>query len=225
MGNTYSHAIEEINQIGKDVTKEINKCWLSDDECELTLMKPEKPNLEKSFFGDDWTKELSHKEKMLVISLFHDFFNQGLQEKETLKILEVNSGQTPISQIAKGTYLNKDKITIIASDLYGSDKIIKESADESVKNNEDIYAVISFKPPPNLKNGPDLASVSELNKKPGTKFFICYGEMGGGEGSTNFWDFMKLWKWKLIKCITIHSFIDMFTSKKCWKCFYIFKKD
>lgn len=218
MGNTASSLIEHITESGVDVTK-IIKEWYNEDETEVgDFPEPDIPdNKKEAFFGQDWTYELTPKE----FSIIKYEFNNLVKNIDNPLIVEVNSGLKPISK-----EIFSD-VKIITSDLFGQDEILQKTAHETVNDiHEDIDIVISFKPPPNLVCGPELASAYEFVKKEQskTKYFVCYGEMGGGEGSNDFWPWMKEMGWELEKCLTIHCFIDMFSGKKCWKTLNIFKK-
>ena len=197
------------------------------------LTNPTVPETQSdAYFGADWADntrhsgELSYRERFTMMNCLRNLFATLLQEKGTLTVAEVNAGSKSAAQATKDAFPELlSEMNVIASDLFSTTEgIAKEPAHETVENCEEtIDVVVSFKAPPNKVFGPELAATHARIAKGGSFHLVVYGEMGAGEGSTNFWEWMKLWKMEHVKTIALHSFYDRWNDTTCWKCIHILK--
>ena len=237
MGNSFS--VPSYTREGTDLTKIVKDLFKSVPAADLNNLPPvAKPNKAKAFFDlGSWKDELTRGDYYRhFFSTLRNFLYE-VQDARTspINVVEVNSGATPFIPTSAVERSNTRDwwyfagMRYVASDLFptGNPGVRTEPAHKTVETHDGpIDVVISIKPPPNLEFGPDLAAAYAMTQKPdqrGPHYFVCYGEMGGAEGSTDFWAWMKAFGYEVEKSVAIHN--NGWAEKPCWKCLHIFKHE
>ena len=237
MGNSFS--LPSYTREGTDLTKIVKDWFKSVPTADLNdLPAVSLPSESYAFFDlGSWKDELTPDGYRYFFHNLRDGLLYEVQDARTspIKVVEVNSGATPFIPLTKRDREDSrdwwyfTEIGYVASDLFptGNPGVRTEPAHTTVITHDGpIDVVICIKPPPNLEFGPDLAAAYAMTQKPdqrGPYYFVCYGVMGGAEGSTDFWPWMKAFGYEVEKSVAIHN--NGWAEKPCWKCLHIFKHE